>query len=571
MDGREPERNVAGINSLGATSLTGTLLTLAQPNITSIGTLSSLNLLGAGITHTQSAGGNVASFTNSAAVSTLTIGIASAGGACDIRSTTANDLYLGANNTRRLSIKSGGNVDINTSSPGYQLDVSGSFNSTSFYMNGTLITASATDLNGVTGYGTYRSGITPGSVAASKAMVTNANSMIQFGSGSATTNQIKYFASTSLRDSIRVYRVDDSSPLTIGGVSATSADLFNISWNDKSAVGFISQTHRFCFNIGNSQPYKSGDPHTYTLATSADAFAVNVASSTHTPTSACLYLVSDTINKMMFNSNTPYSSCYGTAPVTLNQGNVYIKCSNALNDGSSNYDMPIYMESSNASPIGFGLQLNNATSATSTNSSYFGTITTNDLVLMTANTRRVTMSSAGRVGIGTGSHSATLDVSGTVSNTFNVGGSLYSQTTSTASTFSQLGPVTVSVSAMFSGPIQCSSIYCTSDRRAKENIKQLDESYCENFFKADVFTYNCIGSEETIPNIGFIAQDLNRLGYMNLLTLTPNENMKKENDDDIEGAQMNIDYNKITVINFMMIKKLKKRIEELEAKMGQLI
>ncbi|KAK1929583.1 hypothetical protein P3T76_014981 [Phytophthora citrophthora] len=124
---------------------------------------------------------------------------------------------------------------------------------------------------------------------------------------------------------------------------------------------------------------------------------------------------------------------------------------------------------------------------------------------------------------------------------------------------------------MFSGPIQCSSIYCTSDRRAKENIKQLHESYCENFFKADVFTYNYIGSEETIPKIGFIAQDLNRLGYMNLLTLTLNENMKKENDDDIEGAQMNIDYNKITAINFMMIKKLKKRIEELEAKMGQLI
>ncbi|ETK95900.1 hypothetical protein L915_01229, partial [Phytophthora nicotianae] len=238
--------------------------------------------------------------------------------------------------------------------------------------------------------------------------------------------------------------------------------------------------------------------------------------------------------------------------------------SNALNDGSANYDMPLFMESSNASPIGFGLQLNNSTNATSTNSAYFGTTTVNDLVMMTGNTRRLTVSSTGRVGIGTGSPSATLHVSGTVSNTFNVGGSLYSQTTSTASTFSQLGPVTVSVSAMFSGPIQCSSIYCTSDRRAKENIKQLDESYCHNFFKADVFTYNCIGSEETIPKIGFIAQDLNRL-------ITPNENMKKENDDDIEGAQMNIDYNKITAINFIMIKKLKKRIEKLERKMGQQI
>ncbi|DBA00546.1 TPA: hypothetical protein N0F65_006450 [Lagenidium giganteum] len=130
-------------------------------------------------------------------------------------------------------------------------------------------------------------------------MVTNANSVIQFGSGSAATNQIKYFSSTSLRDRLRVYRVDDSSSLTIGtqidgssstnrtypilnlvssidptaqvdGVSATSADLFNINWNDKPS------------------PYKSGYPHTYALAT--------------TPTSACLYLVSDTINKMMFNS-----------------------------------------------------------------------------------------------------------------------------------------------------------------------------------------------------------------------------------------------------------------------------
>ncbi|KAL7685916.1 hypothetical protein Plhal304r1_c029g0096241 [Plasmopara halstedii] len=60
------------------------------------------------------------------------------------------------------------------------------------------------------------------------------------------------------------------------------------------------------------------------------------------------------------------------------------------------------------------------------------------------------MSSTGRIGILTGSSSATLHVYRTLSNTFNVVGSLYSQTTSTALTFSQLGPVTVSVSAIFS-------------------------------------------------------------------------------------------------------------------------
>ncbi|CEG39997.1 uncharacterized protein PHALS_10220 [Plasmopara halstedii] len=148
----------------------------------------------------------------------------------------------------------------------------------------------------------------------------------------------------------------------------------------------------------------------YTLATSADAFYINLSGSSPTRTSGCLYLVSDTGNKMIFNTNTPNTSLFGTARLTLNFGNVYIKASNALNEVTANYDMPIFMESSNASPIGFGLQLSNATNATSTNSAYFGTTTTNDLVLMTGNTRRLTITSAGRVGIGTGSPKAPLRV-----------------------------------------------------------------------------------------------------------------------------------------------------------------
>ncbi|KAG3194570.1 hypothetical protein PC128_g9255 [Phytophthora cactorum] len=383
-------------------SIAGTLSTAAQPNITSVGTLSSLSLSG-GITHTQTAGGNVASFTNSAAVSTFTIGIASSGGACDLRTTTANDLYFGANNTRRLAINQVA-MSASITSPSYQLDVSGSFSSTSFYMNGTLVTTTASDLNGISGYGTYLSGIMPGTVSASKAMVTNSNSVIQFRSGSATTNQMTFFANTSLRDSIRVYRVDDSGPLTIGtqidgsastnrtypilnlvssidptaqvgGVSATSADLFNINWNDKPSVGFTSQTHRFCFNVGNSQPYKTGYPHTFALATSADAICLNPTGSTATPSSGgCLYLVNDTTPKLLFNTNTAYSSSLGTAPITLQQGNMYIRCTNAFNDGSTAFDTAALFESSNVgAPIAFAFQLSNGSSGTSTNSAYMGT------------------------------------------------------------------------------------------------------------------------------------------------------------------------------------------------------
>jgi hypothetical protein len=215
------------------------------------------------------------------------------------------------------------------------------------------------------------------------------------------------------------------------------------------------------------------DIHAHTLATSADAFPINVADSSPTPTAACLYLVSDTINKLMYNTSTPYSSSYGTARITLNAGILYIKCSNALNDGTTSFDMPLYVESSNATPVSFAFQLSNGVNTMSTSSAYLGTVSNNDLVIMT---NKMTITAGGRVGIGVSAASTLLHVSGTVSNTFNIGGSLYSPTTST---LSQLGPVTVSVSAMFSGPIQCSSIYCTSDRRDKEITKQLDESYCE--------------------------------------------------------------------------------------------
>ncbi|KAG2802795.1 hypothetical protein PC116_g23430 [Phytophthora cactorum] len=427
-------------------SITGTLSTAAQPNITSLGTLSTLTVSGS-IAGTLSTAAQP-NITSVGTLSSLSLSGASSGGACDLRTTTANDLYFGANNTRRLAINQVA-MSASITSPSYQLDVSGSFSSTSFYMNGTLVTTTASDLNGISGYGTYLSGIMPGTVSASKAMVTNSNSVIQFRSGSATTNQMTFFANTSLRDSIRVYRVDDSGPLTIGtqidgsastnrtypilnlvssidptaqvgGVSATSADLFNINWNDKPSVGFTSQTHRFCFNVGNSQPYKTGYPHTFALATSADAICLNPTGSTATPSSGgCLYLVNDTTPKLLFNTNTPYSSSLGTAPITLQQGNMYIRCTNAFNDGSTAFDTAALFESSNVgAPIAFAFQLSNGSSGTSTNSAYMGTVSNNDFVIMTNNSRKVTLTAAGRLDIGLSAPSAQLDVSGSVSSIY---------------------------------------------------------------------------------------------------------------------------------------------------------
>ncbi|DAZ97453.1 TPA: hypothetical protein N0F65_009904 [Lagenidium giganteum] len=236
-------------------------------------------------------------------------------------------------------------------------------------------------------------------------------------------------------------------------------------------------------------------------------------------------------------------------------------------DGS--YERMITAKSDNVDPIIFDVQLHSGSELTSTNAAIIGTFSNNDLGFQTGDSRKMTLKySTGYLGIGTTSPSAPLSVSGTASNTFNAGGAQYALGGTRCYGTSLLGPVTVSVSATFGGPIQCSSIYCTSDRRTKENIVKLNDDYCDRLYEADVYQYNYKGSDDTIPNIGFIAQDLHRLGYISLLTLTENQNLKKESDDDIDLVQMNIDYSKVSVINATMIKKLMKRIEALEAKLN---
>ena len=222
----DSNRDINNIRNLNATTLTGTLQTATQPNITSIGTLSSLTLSGAlsGVTTIGASG--IVSITNTTISTNTTtgalvvsggIGIAGAVNIGNNLSVTGGLSMTGANRfiTMRnsgltngqnvsfvlgrsaasneqgeitftysttvgssmlslghwggvvLNVFSSGNVSIGTTNNTYKLDVNGSLNSTSLYLGGSEITATASELNYVD--------TTAGTAEASKAIILDSN------------------------------------------------------------------------------------------------------------------------------------------------------------------------------------------------------------------------------------------------------------------------------------------------------------------------------------------------------------------------------------------------------------
>ncbi|KAE9088105.1 hypothetical protein PF006_g25662 [Phytophthora fragariae] len=255
------------------------------------------------------------------------------------------------------------------------------------------------------------------------------------GSQSLTNNNVRFWESTLNTQSVNLYRASDTSGLVIAstcstissnvaypllnlvcsdnataisqnGASATSQSLFQIDWKQSPVSVWASQSIRHILDFGNSRNFKSGYPYCHTIATTTDAFCINTLGSSANPPKGCLYLVSgsgstapNNIDKLFFNTDTPYTNAsYGTAGFTCN-GNVFIRSNNSFKDGTSSWDMPLCLSNGNASELLFAFQMNNGPASTSTTSIVMGTVSANDVRFMTNNSTRMTITSAGRVGI----------------------------------------------------------------------------------------------------------------------------------------------------------------------------
>ena len=257
----DASNNIAGINSFSATSLTGTIQTASQPNITSVttlditghnGTSTGLKLGGVLVTATASqlnsivSGSSSSSFAALTAVDTITI-------------TNANGVDKGLVLGSTLVLASAAQLNYNVVTPGTasasktlvlnsNSDISGINSLSASELTGELQTAAQPN---VTSVGTLTSittsgaltlgatsiseseigvldGVTPGTAAASKALVLNSSldiSGINSLSATSLTGELQTAAQPNITSVGTLTSVTTSGALTLGATSISESEI----------------------------------------------------------------------------------------------------------------------------------------------------------------------------------------------------------------------------------------------------------------------------------------------------------------------------------------------------------
>ncbi|RAW22603.1 hypothetical protein PC110_g20955 [Phytophthora cactorum] len=180
------------------------------------------------------------------------------------------------------------------------------------------------------------------------------------------------------------------------------------------------------------------------------------------------------------------------------------------------------------------------------------------------------LTAGGRVGIGTTTPSAPLNIPGTVSVSFGTRGStVYRLRTDSGVTESALGPISYSVAAVFGSYIACTALAKTSDRRLKKNIQIAPIDRIKRLYdNVDVYLYDWIESENRPgQEVGLIAQDLVSAHLTDLVSVFYRDDIEEGDDPSLEPAkqQLNVDYSRIAAYNMKMIQYLLREIEDLRA------
>ncbi|DBA03219.1 TPA: hypothetical protein N0F65_003939 [Lagenidium giganteum] len=366
--------NTLSATTLSAATLSGTLSTAAQPNITSIGTLCSLS-----VSESISGTLSTAAQTNITSVGNLT----SLTTTFFLNNTTSLVNYQTWSNSLGTPVTSA--LQTSNVAPKFGTNCGRDFR---------LMTNSVTAIGDVNSTGVYRisgtdistaiTGITPGVVSASKAVIAGSNKVIagmeKIGNTNSTANNW----------------LNNSPASSYGLVVSSSAN------TDTTQLGSC-----IAFQNDSSLSLKC-TWGTITLKKIANQYTMALCTRNGT---ACDKAIEITYDKALIVN--------GAAATTQ----LSVHGSSAFVDGS--FRRVISARSDNVDPIVFDIQCHSGSGLTTTTAVAIGTLTNNDLRFMVNDSSKMTLAASnGYLGIGTTSPSAPLSVSGTASNTFNVGGAL---------------------------------------------------------------------------------------------------------------------------------------------------
>lgn len=126
------------------------------------------------------------------------------------------------------------------------------------------------------------------------------------------------------------------------------------------------------------------------------------------------------------------------------------------------------------------------------------------------------------------------------------------------------------------GRILCTqSLDVMSDRRTKKNIKELSDEYCTSFIeRTKPVSFNW-KKGDAAKSFGYIAQDLIRAGFDELVNLAHDDEVREEIDDDgfvnPEGVKFTVSYQHIIPILAKNQKRLMQENAELKAKIDAIL
>jgi len=437
---------------------------------------------------------------------------------------TNNDLQINTNNTPKMIITADGFVGIGLTNPSYYLDVAGTgrFNGS----NSTMLTlSSSTSICGMTMSATGGSGRIYALQSGSGSF------LIADNSGGGTRFEISSTGNVGLPSSSASYKLNVTGDINLTGslrfsgiaITATAAE---INYLDITTAGIAQASKALVLDaskqikeitklqIGTNTTIGIGDLNIMNTAANSSIRFGSSETNGNLVTMQWTYVSADSLtNKCSFDfyGRSNQMALYNSGNMSINRASPYAMVDIAGNSNfvTAPYNKILACFGSNASPVQFDIQCSTATSATSTNAAWIGTISNNDLRIGTNNSSKMIILANGYVGIGTTTPTYPLHVFSDQNVTYTGGTAFYAYTGSATNIGTNTNPGAVCI--FTNGRILASEFNATSDSRIKTNIIDIDDVSALNtlrLIQPKKYNYIDTVNRSSNPVWGFIAQQV---------------------------------------------------------------